>query len=561
VPVNPLASLEADDIFISYSRDDGSAYVVGLDAALSAREFSCFTDRLGTDADPHLPDSLLAKIRGCKTLVLVGSPVALQRPDHLAPEVAEFARVNGTARIVSVSFDGPASSDRPLDDWSETPWYRYVVGKVREREDPQTLATGVPSPAIVDAIVAISDYMKGKDRLRLYQRRAVWTLAVLLALIVGVSVATLVITSRAADERAIAESRRLANQSQTMLRQSSGTLQRSIALAIQAITAAAARGQRTIESDEALRAGLALLPQLLQRHHYDADVTALSPDARLLAVLTRDGDLRIYEVGSRTPLRHVAGMPGRAIAINSGGTRAAVVVADDTVRILNLATNRSHPITLKSPDPEDDLVSVHIESVALSPDGRYLGMISSVRDEATQSGMAEIENELNDASIWDAERGRLIKALSAGERHHAIVFSPTGDLGLATGTLLRGEYSGATGQVSIWPLSRGRLEQQAGRLLQAGDFAEVQTQSYGAEVYRLAVGPEAASYATESAVWKRNAIGGFSESAKFPIKEGSTPNVVDLAFASDGRSLTVVKHVRAAGDADGRGTVSRDLDV
>ena len=34
---NFLKSLDADDIFISYSREDGSAYLTGLDAALSAR--------------------------------------------------------------------------------------------------------------------------------------------------------------------------------------------------------------------------------------------------------------------------------------------------------------------------------------------------------------------------------------------------------------------------------------------------------------------------------------------------------------------------------------------
>jgi len=133
--LNPFSGLDADDIFISYSREDGSAYVTGLDAALSAREFSCFTDRRGTEANPHLPATLLAKIRRCKTLVLLGTPAALRRPEHMAPEVEEFARANGTARIVSVSFDGLA--DQPLEDWTKTPWHTNTEGKVREREDPR----------------------------------------------------------------------------------------------------------------------------------------------------------------------------------------------------------------------------------------------------------------------------------------------------------------------------------------------------------------------------------------------------------------------------------------
>lgn len=42
--LNFLNRLDADDIFVSYSREDGSAYLTGLDAALSKRGVSCFTD-------------------------------------------------------------------------------------------------------------------------------------------------------------------------------------------------------------------------------------------------------------------------------------------------------------------------------------------------------------------------------------------------------------------------------------------------------------------------------------------------------------------------------------
>jgi hypothetical protein len=47
----PLPLPLADDIFISYSRKDGNTYVAGLADELRRREFSCFFDKLGTDAD------------------------------------------------------------------------------------------------------------------------------------------------------------------------------------------------------------------------------------------------------------------------------------------------------------------------------------------------------------------------------------------------------------------------------------------------------------------------------------------------------------------------------
>src|SRR5258707_15741063 len=98
-----LNNLDADDIFISYSREDGEPYLKGLDATLSARGFSCFTDRRGTDAGRLPPKTLFRKIRLCKTLVLLATPGALKEPENIAPEAKEVAEANGTARIVRVS--------------------------------------------------------------------------------------------------------------------------------------------------------------------------------------------------------------------------------------------------------------------------------------------------------------------------------------------------------------------------------------------------------------------------------------------------------------------------
>src|SRR5919109_465631 len=100
-----LKSLDADDIFISYARADGSAYLTGLDAALSAKQFSCFTDRRGTDAGSLPPETLFRKVRLCKTLVLLATPAAVEKPEFIAEELGEFAKANGTSRIICVSFD------------------------------------------------------------------------------------------------------------------------------------------------------------------------------------------------------------------------------------------------------------------------------------------------------------------------------------------------------------------------------------------------------------------------------------------------------------------------
>lgn len=180
MPLNFLKTLDADDIFISYSRSDGEAYLTGLEAALSSRGFSCFMDRLGTDAGPVPPETLYRKIRLCKTLVLLATPGALQKPENITPELEKFARANGTSRIIAVSFDGGAQFAAVPADWEP-----FVGGKARQREDPQTLTTGQPSEETVKQIAKTSDYMKSKDRLRKYRNRALVVLAGLVLLSSG----------------------------------------------------------------------------------------------------------------------------------------------------------------------------------------------------------------------------------------------------------------------------------------------------------------------------------------------------------------------------------------
>lgn len=68
-----IRALSADDIFISYARRDSSTYATGLADELTKRGFSCFIDRLVTEANRELPDFLRRKVRSCAMLVVVGT--------------------------------------------------------------------------------------------------------------------------------------------------------------------------------------------------------------------------------------------------------------------------------------------------------------------------------------------------------------------------------------------------------------------------------------------------------------------------------------------------------
>ena len=91
----PLRSLAADDIFISYTRLDASTYAAGLADELTKLGFSCFIDRLGTDPNKDLPDTLRRKIRSCSMLAVVGTERAAGR-ETIEQEIREFLATGRT---------------------------------------------------------------------------------------------------------------------------------------------------------------------------------------------------------------------------------------------------------------------------------------------------------------------------------------------------------------------------------------------------------------------------------------------------------------------------------
>lgn len=164
-------SLAADDIFISYSRQDANTYAVGLADELTKKGFSCFFDRLGTEANRNLPPSLIKKIKSCSMLVLVGTSAA-GKSKFVSKEIDEFATANGSSRIVPVDFGGTLQS---------SDWYSQIAGIAPETEDGKSLETGNPSPTVVSRIEKSFKYARSKDRLRRYTIGAGSMLVILVA--------------------------------------------------------------------------------------------------------------------------------------------------------------------------------------------------------------------------------------------------------------------------------------------------------------------------------------------------------------------------------------------
>lgn len=588
-----LKSLDADDIFLSYSRKDGSAYVTGLDAALSAKGFSCFMDKRGTDANTDLPRTLVDRIRACKTLVLAATPGAFAQPDNIAEELREFAEENGTARIISVSFD------RDVDPsyWSaDVPWNNQVKGKAREREAADALATGEPSPSIVDGIVRASNYMKSKDRLRKYRNRAVAGLVVLLVSGLGAGGVASYEFAQAADaaaeaekqriiareesgraaeaaadaakqaarareetERAakatveaqrqsdISESRSLANRSQVMLKQRPEELSIAVTLAVKAMRKSLTRGVHTVEADSALRDGLAVLPLLQGSERYDrknelAPWVGLSPDGRHVALMGSNGGLRIYKSAGqgryedRKPTKEYPCTCDQVALSND--LRYAAAVTKGGIRVFDLRDEaKSHLLKIKH------RLSA-ASRIALSPGGRYIAVsLDDGNYDGHSSGMVVLERQ----------SGKLVETFEDTKLLIADVsFGPTGHL--AIGGAYGSAEQGWAGRVMLWPLGLNVSGAELELTLTEASFRSPQIIPQRDPVAAVAPGTDDSTFATNKGVWRRvPSARDFSIASYLPYRRKfeSQAYITKLAFGPNDQTLMVARAIDARHQNEG----------
>jgi hypothetical protein len=160
-----------EDIFISYARKDSSTYATGLAEQLTKRGFSCFIDRLGSEANQVLPNSLRRKIRNATMLVVIGTKWSGTR-DSIRDEIAEFKRTKRT--IVPVDLDGSIY---------DAVWYNEIEGIAPEPEkNLQALDDGNPSLAVLSRIEKAFRYLRRNQRLRFMTIGMVTILVLLLAI-------------------------------------------------------------------------------------------------------------------------------------------------------------------------------------------------------------------------------------------------------------------------------------------------------------------------------------------------------------------------------------------
>jgi WD40 repeat protein len=487
-------SLLDDDVFISYARKDGSLYAMGLADALTKEGFSCFLDKLGTDAGPKPSSELLRKAARCRMLILVGTDVAT-RSQPVLEEVEAFAIANGTSNIVPITFGSGVN-------WSEALWYRRVQGVDCAQESPEALRTGAPNELVVTWIKKRFTYTKSKDRLRKYRNGALVTLLLLLMAsgLAGWYAQVMIAKAGLAEERvsrakeqiqearsqqeaaeagrtraeaeeraarerartagdearrqqAIANARELANRANLLLAQGPDSLLEAVALAVESLERANEGNIPILESDTALRRSLSLLPPLRERRIFPGPIhdLALSPNGELVVLLEPDGRSRVLRSdGGEAGANAVAVVCRGAerIAISNGASRLACASSNE-IQIFDADTRKEWRIGSAEIGLEEEKAE-EIREITLEPDGRYLAAIVSVPGGETQYPVGRVV-------LWDLDVRERVASL--GQDLKAVIndvaFGSEGNL-LAAGGVGTGPRD--TGYAVFWDLSPLREE-------------------------------------------------------------------------------------------------------
>ncbi len=143
--------------------------------------------------------------------------------------------------------------------------------------------------------------------------------------------------TQAVEQRTLALARQLGSQSELLRGQDPSLFQRSVLLAVESLKHA-----QTLEGDRALRAGLAILPDLkahlrvrphnVNGDYWDIDGLAISSDGRWLAAGSLGSVLTIWDTGTWEERRILTGSPVRTLAFSpdsqllAGGIDSGAVI-------------------------------------------------------------------------------------------------------------------------------------------------------------------------------------------------------------------------------------------
>ncbi len=236
------------------------------------------------------------------------------------------------------------------------------------------------------------------------------------------------------------------------------------------------------------------------------DAVAYRPDGKILATGIGNGDVRLWDMGTRQPISILrSGHSGQvgALAFSTDGKVLAAGGKYGSVQLWDVATRQEVGAPLTGSTQS-------VSAVAFSPNGKLLAV-------GRYAGTVQ---------LWDVATHQQIATLQAGDTYGspAVAFSPDGK------TLATASIGGAgTGTVRLWDVA---THQQLGAPL-PGDTSTVYSVAFSPDGKTLAVG----NYTGSVQLWNattRQQIG-------TPLV-GAADAVYSVAFSPDGRTLAAASY-------------------
>lgn len=273
------------DIFISYKRDEASAYAAELAKRLSASDFRCFLDSVDAPPGAPLTSTIRRALRHSKTLVLIVTP-RLRESEWIERELEIFA---GFGRdIIPIRL---GVTDDVIQSWTGP------LTVIQERDivwidEPHAEAgTGGPSDTVLGGIQSRFRYRRANA-----SRRAILGMfSVLMSVTTAIAAWKWYESSR---ERDTAVARLLTAQAQRVLLEEPLRIHVAALLALQAIRRTEHLGLKSVEAEQVLEKVVALSPVLVNEEKTDGKSPrmVMSESGALLAIKDKTGCVAVYRM-------------------------------------------------------------------------------------------------------------------------------------------------------------------------------------------------------------------------------------------------------------------------
>ncbi len=433
--------------FISYSHATDGKLAPGLQSALQRfakpwnqlRAMRVFVDKASLSVNPGLWSTIESALNESEYFILLASPSAAQST-WVQKEVAHWISHGRASQLLMVLTEGEIAwnSGEGDFDWNGTTALPLVLrGTMREQPlfvDLRWVRTqnqlSLQDPRFTDAVAGVAARLRGIPKDDLYgehvsqhrkvvrlRRAAIATLAFLTVSALGATALAIRERNEALRQTKIAMGRELASRSESARLQRADLLPYSLILGVESMQVFP-----SVEADQAIRGGLAMLPRqvVAMQHHDHVHKLAVQPNGGRIATVSSDGTIRIWSADGNNQQRLAKGFGNFTSVVFSPNGKLLASADQEGVGVWDAESGAPKFAPLR--------VRGRTMRLAFSAEGELLAA-------------SNVAGALSNIAVWNAQSGELVKLIElqrgSEQASQGLAFSSDGRLAAAEYSLIR----------------------------------------------------------------------------------------------------------------------------